>query len=297
MLFKDYKPRQMILTLLALSIFLFLFTGCGGDRTSPAQPDSKIGEQAVYFSGDGLTGESRMRLSDMLELPEAGFEHVYSTINNWPSPKMYAARGVRLPVLLQEAGIKDEARTITVKGLNDFSWSFTREQLLTTPRYYYPGLAAGETAGAQPVEAILAYQYREDSSDLSEAEDNPLCLIVPQANVSEQTNIAFVKGVSEIVVAAEDPGQWPVATVFPNEGTIAPGETIKLQHQDLGKVKMYYTLDGSTPDENSVLYNPSTYQPELNKPIAPDGDVVIKVLVKGFGKYDSDVAAYHFQVR
>ena len=288
--------KQIHLLAVLLLLPLCLLVGCGNGGTPPAvQPEQLSGEQAVVFSGDGLAQESRMLLSEMLELPDARYEHVYSTINNWPTEKVYAARGVRMSVLLREAGLLDEAKLITVKGLNDFSWSFTREELLETPRFYYPGVVTGDAAGAEPAEPILAYQYREDSFDLNDAQDGPLCLIVPQANIREQTNIAFVKGVKEIIVSAEDPGKWPLATVFPEEGNIAPGETIKLQHQDLGKVKMYYTLDGSDPDENSALYNPSTYQPELNKPIAPEGDVVIKVLVKGFGKHDSDIAEYHFR--
>lgn len=288
-----FSGKYLSLGLMLFAFFLLL-TGCNNGRTAPTGTDLSAGEQAVLFSGDGLARESRMLLKEMLELPEAPFDHVYSAINNWPTAKMYAARGVRLSVLLQTAGLKDEAKTITVKGQDDFQWTFTREQLLETPRYHFPGLLAGEAALAEPVETILAYQYLENSSELSEAEPDALCLIIPQTNVHEQTNQAFVKGVREIIVTTEEPGKWPPATVFPKEGKISPGDTVKLQHQELGKVKMYYTLDGSTPDENSALYNPSTYQPELNKPIVIDQDNTIKVLVKGFGKYDSDIAEFHF---
>ncbi len=60
---------------------------------------------------------------------------------------------------------------------------------------------------------------------------------------------------------------------------------------------MYYTLDGSMPGENATLYNPSTYQPELNQPIVINQDTCIKVVVKGFGKYDSDMAEYRYQIK
>jgi hypothetical protein len=106
-----------------------------------------------------------------------------------------------------------------------------------------------------------------------------------------------VKGIKEIMVTIDDPGKWEVATVFPPAGNIARGDKAKLQHKEIGKVKMYYTLDGSIPTEGSTLYNPSTYQPELNKPIVINENTTIKVLVKGFGKYDSDIAEYHYQPR
>lgn len=51
------------------------------------------------------------------------------------------------------------------------------------------------------------------------------------------------------------------------------GDKAKLQHKEIGKVKMYYTLDGSIPTEESALYNPSTYQPELNKPIVINREI------------------------
>ncbi|MDR9787929.1 MAG: chitobiase/beta-hexosaminidase C-terminal domain-containing protein [Peptococcaceae bacterium MAG4] len=254
-------------------------------------------DQGILVAGNGVMKETRLSLAEMLELPDAPFEHVYSTINNWPAAKKYAVRGVKLAAVLKAAGIKDEAKCITVKGKDDFEWSFTREQLLDTPRYYFPGVKEGDPAGAQPVEPVIAYEYLENNDNLSEAVAGDLCLIVPQAYVHEQTNHTFVKGVSEILVTLEDPGKWEKATVFPQTEYVTAGETVKLQHKDMGKVKMYYTLDGSTPDENSTLYNPSTYQPELNKPIKIERDTTIKVLVRGFGKYDSDIAEFHFKVK
>jgi hypothetical protein len=62
------------------------------------------------------------------------------------------------------------------------------------------------------------------------------------------------------------------ATTFPTEGRIAAGESVKLQHKFSGLVKLHYTLDGTDPTELSPMYNPSTYQPELNLPI-PSGRI------------------------
>lgn len=276
---------------------VLLIAGCNGGPAQQEKDISPAGEKVVAVTGNGVLKETRLTLAELLELPEARFEHAYSTINNWPAAKKYAVRGIRLAAVLQAAGIKDDAKRITVKGKDDFEWSFTREQLLDTPRYYFPEVLSGDPAGAEPVEPVIACEYMENSENLSEARAGDLCLIMPQANVNEQTNHTFVKGVSEILVVVEDPGKWPQATVFPAARQITRGDTVKLQHKEIGKVKMYYTLDGSTPAEKSTLYNPSTYQPELNKPIMIDRDTTIKVLVKGFGKYDSDIAEFRYQVK
>ncbi len=273
-----------------------LFTGGCNDR-DPVPSDSTVRDEVVVITGNGVTKESRMTLSEMLALPDARVECVYSVINNWPTKKKWAARGAKMTAVLQAAGIKNEAQCITVKGEDVYEWSFTREQLLETERYYFPGVMERDASRAERVEPIIAYEYMEGSDQLGEARADSICLIIPQAHVNEQTNHTFVKGINEIIVTVDDPGKWEMATAFPFPGNITRGDTVKLQHKELGKVKMYYTLDGSTPTEYSTLYNPSTYQPELNKPIVIDRDTTIKVLVKGFGKYDSDIAEFHYQIR
>ncbi|MGI5920885.1 MAG: FN3 associated domain-containing protein [Syntrophomonadaceae bacterium] len=281
-------------------IFLFcllMIAGCHGDKNvSTSQPGNPGLEKEINITGDGITKPGPLTLKKVMELPDAQFEHIYSIINNWPAQKELVARGVKISAVLKAAGITSEAKCITIKGKDGYESSFTRQQLLETKRYYFPHVKEGDSSQAELVEPIIAYEYLENSNRLSEARTDSLCLIVPQANVKEQTYHTFVKDIQEITVSKEDPGKWETATVFPAAGKITRGDTVKLQHYKLGRVKLYYTLDGSIPTEKSMLYNPSTYQPELNKPIVINQDTTIKVLVKGFGKYDSDIAEYHFQV-
>ncbi|MEN6347880.1 MAG: chitobiase/beta-hexosaminidase C-terminal domain-containing protein [Syntrophomonas sp.] len=295
---KFFFNRRYYITGFILLFFVLFTFGCDSDNTAQSKKDNnQADEKAIVVTGNGVKQDFRITLPEMLELPDARFEHVYSIINNWPVKKMYAARGIKLSALLKAAGIKDKTQAITIKGYDGYVCSFTREQLLETGRYYFPGLKEGDPSGAEPVEPIIAYQYAENSNELSKARDNRLCFIMPQANINEQTNHAFVKGVTEIIATTANPGKWAEATVFPPAGEIAAGDTVKLQHKDIGMVKMYYTLDGSKPTRESTLYNPSTYQPELNKPIAVDRDMTIKVLVKGFGRYDSDIAEFHYRIK
>jgi len=124
-------------------------------------------------------------------------------------------------------------------------------------------------------------------------DDNP-CLIIGQRNPFEHTNPAFVENISEIIVSDAPCEAWPPATTFPKPEFIAAGELVKLQHPDYGLVKLHYTLDGSEPTMLSPMYNPSTYRPELNVPIPITGPTVIKVLVCGYGKSDSEIAVFEF---
>jgi hypothetical protein len=295
---KSLFNKRSVLLVLALVFCACFVWGC--KSSEPAQVNNnadQAGEKVLVMTGDGLGKASQLTRAEMIKLPDAQFEHVYSIINNYPTKKKYAARGVKLSALLKAAGIKDEAKCIAVIGDDGYKSLFTREQLLETKRYYFPGVLEGDPAGAEPVEPIIAYEYAENSDQLSEVRADDLCLLIPQANVKEQTQHAFVKGIKEIIVSVEDPEKWAAAAVFPQAGLIARGDTVKLQHKELGKVKMYYTLDGSAPTEQSTLYNPSTHQTELTKPIVIEKDTTIKVLVKGFGKYDSEVAEFRYQVK
>ncbi len=132
---------------------------------------------------------------------------------------------------------------------------------------------------------------------MAKAKPDAPCLIIGQSHPAEQTNPAFVINVSEIIVSNKGPETWEPATSFPAEGKIAAGESVKLQHKYIGLVKLHYTLDGTDPTENSPVYNISSYQPELNIPITIKDDTVIKVLVTGYGKENSEIATFTFDAQ
>jgi len=249
------------------------------------------GEEAWNFSEKELMDA----LENLSALP-AGipgkFNHVYSTVNNWPTGRFYAAEGYSVASILTAAGLFETAQTITFRADDGYEVSLTREQLLA-PQYFYPYVNENGD-GAEIVYPIIAYRWREGSSDPGGVRDDDPCLIIGQRDPFEHTNPAFTENVSEIVVSAEPCGKWPLASTFPMPGPIAAGETVKLQHPYYGLVKLHYTLDGSEPTMLSKKYNPSTYQPELNVPIPITEPTVIKVLVCGYGKSDSEIAVFEF---
>jgi len=256
-------------------------------RISVIGPDGKT----LSFSEADLKA-----VLDGQDAPPSGlagqFTHVYSTVNNWPTARFYAADGYGVASILFAAELYDTAQTVTFRANDGYEISLTREQLLA-PQYFFPNVFENDN-GAEQVYPIIAYRWREGSNDIESVRDENPCLIFGQRHYSEQTNPAFVENISEIIISTE-PGQaWEAASTFPSPGPIAFGETVKLQHPYYGLVKLYYTLDGSEPTMQSALYNPSTYQPELNVPIPVAEPVVIKVLVCGYGRPDSEIAVFEF---
>jgi len=292
--------RRIIFGLLTLP--LLLLSACApvaapDNTTEPSAAVSDIQEntgsdawniRVVDTAGAEIRSFTQTELAKQLDT----FTNIYSTINNWPSTRFYAAQGYSVHDILTAAGVADAARTVTFRAADGFEVSLTRDQLMS-PQYFYPDVGEDD-CGAKPVIPVIAFRWREGTDDLNSLRDDKPCLIIGQRNTFEHTNPAFVIGVSEIVVDYSPCEAWPPASVFPLPGPIAAGETVKLQHPDFGLVKLYYTLDGSEPTTLSAMYNPSTYQTELNRPIPITGPTVIKVLASGYGKEDSEIAAFEF---
>jgi hypothetical protein len=296
------KVRNLIVSIL----ILLLLAGCAGvpagipAQANVPQAQSGIPKEAagavLALSGDGIEGTLTYTFGELSQIPEAKFEGVYSVINNWPTVKFVSAKGIKVAAILRKAGVMETAKAITFKAPDGYEQTLTAAQLFGE-QFNYPKVAEGDASGATPVEPVLAYAYKEKSEDISEAEDCEPNLIIGQHNVFEHNNPLFVEGVSEIIVSSKDSGRWEKATTFPAEGPIAKGEKVKLQHKSFGLVKLHYTVDGSDPTALSPMYNPSTYQPELTVPITIEKDTVIKVLVEGAGKKDSEIATFKFMVK
>lgn len=295
------RKRQTRSWLLLLFLLLTCFCwGCAANgEPSPDAPvaadaPAETDEAVLQVSGDGIDGVHSFTYAELAALPNASFAHVYSTVNNWPSARFYAASGIRVAAILEAAGVLESARTLTFRSADGYQAVLTRAQLLE-PQYYYP--QPGESSdNAEPVEPIIAFSYREGSQDMTEIAEDAPCLILGQRDPFQQSNPAFVVNVSEIIVSAAPEAQWEAPGVFPLAGQIAAGESVKLQHPSYGLVKLHYTLDGSDPTALSPVYNPSTYQPELNKPILITEDTEIRAIAIGYGREDSEIAVFYFQV-
>ena len=261
-------------------------------------PDETIDDEDAWriniisTAGDLLWSFTEGELKRLPPELACDFSHAYSTINNWPTPRFYAAEGYSVEGILQAAGVLDTAQTVTFRAADGYEAGLTREQLLS-PQFFYPQVGEKDN-GAIQVKPIIAYRWRDGTDDLSEVYENKISLIFGQRNPFEHTNPAFVANVSEIIVDDAPSETWAAADTFPPAGPIAEGETVKLQHPLYGLVKLHYTLDGSDPTPLSTMYNPSTFQPELNKPIPITGPTTIKVLVTGYGKNDSEIAEFEF---
>ncbi|MDD3652577.1 MAG: chitobiase/beta-hexosaminidase C-terminal domain-containing protein [Desulfotomaculaceae bacterium] len=280
-----------------LAACLSLLTGCQGQK-GDKPPDVTRSEPGVLIiTGNGVDQECRFTTEELKSMEEALAGACYSALNNWPAKKFIVGKGIKLTHLLQKAGIKEDAQTITVRAADGYSARFTMEQL-EEKRFCFPNLIEDSPAEAVEVPMILAWEYQEDTTDLSKAASGKLRLIFGQTRLNEVVTAAFVKDVAVIEVSTAPPGQWSVVWAEPAPGKVKQGTEVILSHPEQDLVKIHYTVDGSDPDRESTVYNPSTtyFRPELNKPIPVDKPVTIKAIAIGFGKHSSQVATFKYDV-
>jgi len=220
------------------------------------------------------------------------FAHAYSTINRWPTPRIFAAEGFLITDILEKSGLLDTAQTITFRAVDGYEISLTRTQLFSS-QYFFPQVSENNI-GAQPVYPIIAFRLTESGDDLGELMSTNPTLIIGQRDTFEQTTHAFVVGVSDIIVDSTPSDVWAAPSTFPTDWDIPIGDTVRLQHPDLGLVHIFYTTDGSEPTPFSTLFNPSVFRPELTESIPITEPTVIKAFARGFGRDDSEIAIFEF---
>jgi DMSO/TMAO reductase YedYZ molybdopterin-dependent catalytic subunit len=250
--------------------------------------DSSDAETVLTITGDGVKKELYLSMRDIKGLEAGYLEQCYSMVNNYPTRKFAVSKGIDVAYLFQQIGIKNEAESIQIEASDGYRAQLTRDQLFGE-RYRYPELLSGSTANPVKVKPMLAWAFGE-GQDVSQADECDLRLVIGQQGIHDVNTAPGVQMVSKITVSAKAPGKWSVPTV-----TVEDGE-ITLAHDYLDQVKLYYTLDGSEPTVDSLIYNPSTtyFQPDLIKPIPINGPGILKVKVIGYGKKDSEVLTYEF---
>jgi hypothetical protein len=289
-------------------------------------PASALAETAALeIFGEGVTTSLKLTQAELEAMEQ--YEHVYSTINTWPTKRWYIARGVKLRDLLSMAGFKEEeATSIKFVAADDYEMTLTVKELLGDKRYYFPGLKEnhptegsipGSSEGAVEVEPILALLSAEDSEDPEEMDDrNAPMLMLGQRAVTEQTWLLYVKYVKKIEVDTTPLEKWDAPKVNVPDGTaLPPGTELKMENKNTDADKIYYTTDGSEPTLNSPMFNWSARRwweqredvDSINIPIeiveemisdSIDGRdvVVLKMKTIGPGREDSEVATYTFYI-
>jgi len=93
--------------------------------TNPDDSDDSWAIRIIGSAGDEVRSFTERDLTSLI--PEQGrFKHVYSTINNWPVSRFYAASGYSIIVILRAVDLLDTAQTVTFRAADGYEISLTR---------------------------------------------------------------------------------------------------------------------------------------------------------------------------
>lgn len=267
----------------------------------------------LEITGDGVMNPTTFTLSQLQAMEQ--YQHVYSTINTWPTKRWYVGEGVKLRQLLALAGLKEDASLITFTSNDGYTVTLTVKELLKDKRYYFPhlkdnaasdGSMPGSPEGAIEVEPILALLSFEGSNEPANMNDmDAFLLMCGQRAVTEQTNNIFLKYVRKIEVLTIAPKKWDNPRANISSGAVSMGTLIELSNKRNDSDKIHYTTDGTTPTINSPIFNWSAkrwwaQRPDslesINKPIEITNETNIKAITIGPGKEDSEVVTFSYQI-
>ncbi len=300
---RTYLLTSIGCVLLAAALNLFMI------NPAAAGTDDAV---VLEISGEGVSTPMQFTRAQLQAMEQ--YQHVYSTINTWPTKKWYVAKGIRLRDLLIMAGIKENARLINIKSEDGYTVTLTVKELLQDQRYCFPhfmdnsahdGSIPGSAADAEEVEPVLALWSAEGSDQPDDMNDmHALLFICGQRAVTEQTNTMFLRYTNKIEVLTTQPPQWDKPRANIASGEVAMGTLIELSNKSSDADKIYYTTDGSTPTVNSPIFNwsakrwwsqrPDSLQ-SVNKPIEIMKNTVIKAVTIGPGKTDSEVVTFSYR--
>jgi len=264
-------------------------------ETNGATPSTQDdGPVVLTISGDGVNGETTWTLNQLQSLRDGYRELTYSTTNNWPSFGSMEARGISLPYLLRQAGIKDTAASIKLTSTDGYYTTLPYNQVFGV-LYSYSSHSASGSSGASAIEPVVAWVW----GDTGRVREENIRPFFGQTGPWEVNTASFVKDLSKIEVLTSSPGSWAVPSASIADGaTVSAGTELELSHGSMDSIRIYYTLDGSEPDYFSPVYNPSTsyFQPQLIRPVLLTESATIKAFAAGLGKERSAVVTFAITV-
>ena len=264
--------------------------------TPPSPPPTENKNVVLTIRGNGVEKMTTWSIEELKALASGAGTTTYSMVNNWPTKKIWYAKGVPIMTLMAAAGVKSGAATFKVTASDGYAMSFTRNQFLEN-HMYYPNVATGSTAGGTRVSTLLSWAWWEKGEN--EPTKQNLRIMFGQRGINDVNTDASVKDVIVIDVSTTASATWGSPTPSISPGAVSSGTEVALNHDYLNRTKIYYTLDGSVPTNSSTVYNPSTtnFQPELIKPIKITSDTTIRVLVTGWGRHDSRIFEFRYTVK
>lgn len=289
-------------------VFTVIVTMCFGSIGTVEAHAADTSENIALsvYDGNQLVKEYTLDDLKVIAAAEGDLEYKYSGYNRNPSFAIYEGEmGPTVEGILADAGVTfDKTDLIKFVATDQADATFVADELFRD-RFYYPngaeGTAMGAKApdeaydGAEKVPAILAYFEDGGWIDLN--------LRFGQVAPNEQNRAASMQCMNggKIIVRCDEVQTWDSVTEANyTGGEILPEtELVFALPQSLAnkKVQVYFTDDNGEPGFGDAIYNYDRWG-SFQQIVLPsrEGTVTYKFKVIGYGKLDSEVTTFTYEV-
>lgn len=213
------RRGQSVVGLLIIVMLLFGFFGAADSDIACAKTDYSppATELKVTLNDNGKVRElATFTISELQQMSQV--QAAYSSMDRMPAPNITAAQGIMLKDFLKRLNVDiDSIEKFKFKATDGYVMKITKDELMDTPRYYfpkinecfdqetYPEFKAGAEDGKTRVEPMLALQsYQERFLDRPEYGQmdgtTTIRLCLGQQTVSECTNYKMVRWMQEMEI-------------------------------------------------------------------------------------------------
>lgn len=165
-----------------------------GEATQSA-PEPAYAEKedtvSIQLEGTGINNPLSLSLDELKAMKDQVVEDDFFSLNSYGTKEYFHFKGVRLAAVLQKAGLKKEAATVTVAASDGYKLELSVEQALKEDYI-------DEQDPAKKYPVIIAWQ--ENGSDYDTAAGYPFRLVIGQKEAGDVNKPQWVMNIAKISV-------------------------------------------------------------------------------------------------
>lgn len=158
------------------------------EKPSQPKPDDKT---LLYIEGTGIENPITLTLDDLKAMQDAYYEDDYFSLNSFGTKEYFHFKGVRIKAVLDKAGLKDSAASISFVASDGYKHEMTVEKALKEdyideqdPNKKYPIIIA----------------WHENGNDYDPNRGAPFRLVIGQKEPGDVNKPQWVQNIAKIII-------------------------------------------------------------------------------------------------